>query len=512
MIPHLKNHLAEATSLYLRQHAHDPVDWHVWDEKSLQLAKEQNKPIFLSIGYSACHWCHVMAEESFQDEETAKWLNQYFICIKVDAQERPDLDKVYQTAYQLMHKEPGGWPLTAMLTPGQHLPFFIGTYFPKVSTNGMPSFIDVITQVAHYYQQHGSTLEQHQAPLLMAFSILNEVIKQPPIDSMNDRPITIARIEWEGDYDEIYGGFGSSPKFPHPSFLNGLMYYWYLTKKQNEEDHNALKMVCTTLEKMASSGIYDHIGGGFFRYAVDVAWQTPHFEKMLYDNAQLLTLCINSYQCVADPLLKRVVHNLSDWILTDAQSDDGGFYSTWDSDTKEGEGAYYLWSNQEVQETLSPSEHEMVKQYFGDQKHLKIIQPISKIAAQNKISIQEVEDTIESARMKLLKKRKNRTEPLCDKKILVSWNGLTIKAMVRCAIAFKDLKYKKSAEKALSFIYKKLYSDATFYKWRAKHGGMEPSMVKRLRELEEENCRLKRMYANAQMDNEILKEALEKKF
>ena len=286
---HQPNRLIHETSPYLLQHAYNPVEWYPWGEEALQKARQEDKPILLSIGYSACHWCHVMAHESFEDPATAQVMNQLFVNIKVDREERPDLDKVYQFAHQLLTQRGGGWPLTMILMPQDQTPFFAGTYFPNQPRHGMPPFTDILQRVAQYYRQSPDDLDKQNASL---HDILAQVstLDVDPQASLDPSPLDQSRHQLAKNYDGLYGGFGEAPKFPHPTNIERLLRHWHATAAAGSADLKALDMARTTLTCMAQGGIYDQLGGGFCRYSVDQEWMIPHFEKMLYDNGPLLTL------------------------------------------------------------------------------------------------------------------------------------------------------------------------------------------------------------------------------
>ena len=297
----MSNHLVNETSPYLLQHANNPVDWYPWGEEALSKARREDKPILLSIGYSACHWCHVMAHESFEDEETAKLMNQLFVNIKVDREERPDLDKIYQTAYQLINQKGGGWPLTVFLTPDQQAPFFIGTYFPKVSHYQLPAFKDLLRYLAQIYQQKKSEIAKNNIALLSAFDhIMPKYSKEIHFSTT---PIAKGIDDITHEFDRVNGGFGAAPKFPQTNYLELLLRQYV---SSNEKDNNLLSMIETTLLKMSEGGIYDQLGGGFFRYSVDAEWRIPHFEKMLYDNVQLLNIYAETYALTHQEKLREI--------------------------------------------------------------------------------------------------------------------------------------------------------------------------------------------------------------
>lgn len=447
------------------------VHWYPWDQATFELARAQNKPIFLNIGYQSCHWCHVMEQESFSDLETASILNDHFICIQVDAYVRPDIDKVYQSAYQLIHQQPGGWPLNAFLTPNAQVPFLIGTYFPKWHSEGMPSFKEILIHTSHHYQQSYKTLEQNHSPLVAAMGCLAESPMQPKEDSMNERPLTIARIEWESDFDDVHGGFGTSPKFPHPGFLEGLMEYWYATCHSHEEDKSTLKMVYLSLQKMAEGGIYDQIGGGFFRYASDPSWKIPHFEKMLYDNALLLKLYAQCYQCIQEPLFEKVVRETVEWLLLEAQMPEGGFYASLDSDVDGVEGGYYRWDQQTLHALFSEEESAIIKTHWGfdlpsnAQGHWypAITTPVLELASRYRKTTHEIDEMLCKARQILQNERNKRQKPIFDRKLITGWNALTIRALMIAYGVFQEKSWLNAAERTIQRIYQNLWFNGRLY-------------------------------------------------
>ena len=331
--PKYENALIHETSPYLLQHAHNPVHWHPWGADALERARKENKPILLSIGYSACHWCHVMAHESFEDETTAAVMNEHFINIKVDREERPDLDRIYQTAQHLLTQRTGGWPLTMFLTPDQ-LPFFGGTYFPPISRYGLPGFRDLLVRVTDYYRNAGEAIRKQNLSMQEA---LQRLVSVPPADAgqpLNNEPLHIAFQQLKEAFDPVHGGFGGAPKFPHPSNLERLLQDHLSQKTDHDTARHALDMVEHSLKKMAAGGIYDQLGGGFSRYSVDEHWLIPHFEKMLYDNGPLLTLYSQAWQITHNPLYKTIALETAGWVMRDMQSPDGGYYSSLDADSE----------------------------------------------------------------------------------------------------------------------------------------------------------------------------------
>ena len=357
----MSNQLAGETSPYLLQHANNPVNWYPWGEMALALAHKENKPILLSIGYSACHWCHVMAHESFEDTAIAAAMNQHFINIKVDREERPDLDQIYQAAHYMLTKRNGGWPLTLFLTPDQK-PFFGGTYFPKTSRHGLPGFLDLLPRVAKTYYIRGAEIEQQSASLLEAF-VNTLPLKSMVSPELSEKPIKKALAEISERFDPVYGGFGDAPKFFHPTELELCLRHHYIPEKKE-----VLLMVSYTLEKMANGGIYDQIDGGFYRYSTDQHWGIPHFEKMLYDNGPLLRLYANTWLITGDPLFKKIAEETAEWVIREMQSPNNtasGYYSTIDADSEHEEGKFYVWNRDQIINVLTQEEYAVVAPHYG---------------------------------------------------------------------------------------------------------------------------------------------------
>jgi uncharacterized protein len=461
-----RNRLAAETSPYLLQHADNPVDWYPWGEQALLAAKQRNKPILLSIGYSACHWCHVMAHESFEDPATAALMNQLFINIKVDREERPDLDKIYQVAQQLITHGSGGWPLTMFLTPDEQAPFFGGTYFPKAPRHGMPAFNDLLRRVAEYYRDHGAEIARQNEQLKLAFASLTPE-SAPHGITLDASPLLEARSSLERSFDTQFGGFTQAPKFPHPGSIERCLRQWHGTAASTSPDLKALYMASLTLTRMAEGGIYDQLGGGFSRYSVDGQWMIPHFEKMLYDNGQLLCEFAHASLATGEALFTRIAVDTADWVLRDMRSPQGGFYSSLDADSEGHEGKFYVWTRAEVQALLTPPEYAAFSRRFGLDRsanfesawHLHIHESIDAIAAALGESAQAVAVLIESARAKLLNVREVRVWPARDEKILTAWNALMIKGLAVAARVLRRPELADAATAAVDFIRHTLWRD-----------------------------------------------------
>lgn len=445
------NRLSREISPYLQQHAGNPVDWYPWGDEALNQARELDKPILLSIGYSACHWCHVMAHESFEDDSVAKLMNQYFVNIKVDREERPDLDHIYQTAHALLTGRHGGWPLTMFLTPQQQ-PFFGGTYFPKQARYTLPGFTEILPRVAAFYHEHRAEIERQGAELAQAFARTMPENKRGELD---DAPLVEAMRALSAGFDELHGGFGNAPKFPHPAELELC-----LREAVRLEDTNLAHMTLHTLERMACGGIYDQLGGGFFRYSVDERWEIPHFEKMLYDNAQLLPLYADAWQLTRNPLFKRIVEETAGWVVREMQSPEGGYYSTLDADSEHEEGKYYVWRRDEIRGALDAREYTVCEMLYGldgqpnfeGRWHLRESRPLDRVAIQLGYGKEVCRKLLDDARAKLLAVREKRVRPGRDDKILTAWNGLMIKGMARAARIFDREDWLRSARAAAEFI------------------------------------------------------------
>ncbi|OGS81889.1 MAG: thioredoxin [Gallionellales bacterium GWA2_59_43] len=456
----MTNHLAQETSPYLQQHADNPVDWHAWNPETLRLAREQDKPILLSIGYSACHWCHVMAHESFEDEETAALMNTLFVNIKVDREERPDLDHIYQNAHAMLTQRGGGWPLTMFLEP-DGTPFFGGTYYPKQARYNLPSFADVLKRVAQVYAENRAELAEQGKRLTAALADIQPVRGQEA--ALNIEPLAQALHQLLGQFDKINGGFGDAPKFLHPAELDLLLRRGHAT-----HDEQALHIVRHTLQQMAQGGLYDQLGGGFCRYSVDASWDIPHFEKMLYDNGLMLSLYSAAWQESGEPLFAHVIEQTAGWVMREMQSPEGGYYSSLDADSEHEEGKFYLWQRKEVRQLLSAEEWAVTEPYYGLDStpnfehhawNLRVSASLDAIARRLGIPPEQAEALLAGAQKKLYAAREQRVRPGRDEKILASWNGLMIAGMARAARVFNRSDWLHSAQHAMDFVRANLWQD-----------------------------------------------------
>jgi uncharacterized protein YyaL (SSP411 family) len=464
--PKYTNRLLAETSPYLRQHAHNPVDWYPWGEEAFSRAVRERKPIHLSVGYAACHWCHVLAAESFEDEATAQVLNELYVNIKVDREERPDVDRIYQIAQQMLTQRSGGWPLTMFLTPEDRRPFFGGTYFPKEARFGLPAFRDLLLRAARYYHEHEAELRQQNEALMSAFAQLEPPPPEPDAE-LSDAPLRLCRQTLERSFDARYGGFGGAPKFPHPKSLELLLRHWRSGAEDETPDLHALYMAGLTLRRMADGGINDQLAGGFCRYSVDEYWMIPHFEKMLYDNGSLLAVYADTYVATGDAFYGTVAAETADWLRREMQSPEGGYYSSLDADSEGHEGKYYVWDRDEVRAALTAQEYEPFAARYGLDRepnfegrwHLRVCRSVEDVATGLGRSPDAVEAALAAARGKLLRLRENRVHPGRDDKVLASWNGLTIRGMAVAARALGREDLAESAARALDFVRGTLWRD-----------------------------------------------------
>ena len=457
--PRYTNRLARQTSPYLRQHAHNPVDWYAWGPEAFAAAQGSGRPVHLSVGYSACHWCHVMADESFEDEATARVLNENFINIKVDREERPDVDRIYQIAQQLLTQLSGGWPLTMFLDHEDQRPFFGGTYFPNQPRHGMAPFTHVLLRVIEYYRDHRAELRTQGDSLVR---VLDELVP-PPIgaeEALTAAPLAAARRDLGASFDAEYGGFGGAPKFPHPNALERLLRDWHASSSGETPDLEALYMATLTLRRMGEGGLNDQLGGGFSRYSVDRFWMIPHFEKMLYDNGSLLAVYAQAAIATGDAFYSRIAASTAEWALGEMRSPQGPFYSSLDADSEGHEGKFYAWDLQQVRERLTAAQFGPFAARFGLDRdanfeglwHLHAWRPLDEIAAALGRSEAVVSAEIDAARARLLSARAARVRPARDEKILVSWNALLIRGLAIAARALDREDFAVAATQALDFI------------------------------------------------------------
>jgi uncharacterized protein len=469
------NRLIHEKSPYLLQHAYNPVDWHPWGEEAFAKAKKENKPIFLSIGYSTCHWCHVMAHESFEDEEVAAILNEKYISIKVDREERPDIDSIYMRVCQMLTGH-GGWPLSVFLTP-EGKPFYAGTYFPKRSRYGQPGFIDVLTKLYHKYQENPNEIEQMAEQITEA---LQQSVRTAGTERLSLEAVEKAYRQLSGSFDTVYGGFGGAPKFPIPHMLMFLLRY-----AQWKQDDHALLMVEKTLNGMANGGIYDHIGYGFARYSTDAMWLVPHFEKMLYDNALLVIAYTETYQRTKNERYKEIAEQIIEFVKREMMAKDGAFYSAIDADSEGVEGKYYVWTPAEVIDVLGAELGELYCKVYditeegnfeGKNVPNLIHTRIDRIAKRYGMTEEQLQEKLEQAREKLFAARSSRVYPHVDDKILTAWNALMIAALAKAAKVYERRDYLDMAERALSFIETNLFQDGRlmvrYRDGEAKHKGI----------------------------------------
>ena len=447
------NKLKNQRSSYLLQHADNPVNWFPWCDEAFTLAKKENKPILLSIGYSACHWCHVMAHESFEDESTAEMMNEKFVNIKLDKEERPDLDKIYQMSQAIITGKSGGWPLTVFMT-AEKLPFFAGTYFPPVEKYGLPSFKAILERVSEFYETKSHDISAQNSQIQNIFRKLNENKDQSIEEDIMSK--VIDRLETS--LDKVHGGFGSAPKFPRCTNLN-----LFLLKNQTISSE-AKSLVELTLDRMCLSGIYDHVDGGFFRYSVDELWMIPHFEKMLYDNGPMVSVLCAGYKVFHKELYLRKAIETCDWAIESMQSNAGGFFSTVDADSEGIEGKYYVWTDEELGEILDRKEYSLFndvfkpygKPNFENKCHLHVTTNKQNIFSGNKKEIDSILNKLKVARNK-------RIAPDTDRKILTSWNCLMIKGMLDVYKITNKEKYLDSALQSYNFIKKHLWKNGDLY-------------------------------------------------
>ncbi|HCV43237.1 MAG TPA: thioredoxin domain-containing protein [Bacteroidetes bacterium] len=468
------NKLIHEKSPYLLQHAFNPVEWHPWGEEAFARARAEQNPIFLSIGYSTCHWCHVMERESFEDDSIAALMNQYFVCIKVDREERPDVDKVYMAALQSMGQN-GGWPMSMFLTPDLK-PFYGGTYFPPRSQYGRIGFPDLLTRI------HSVWDTEREKVLQSADKIVKELRETPvgtSASSLDPALLDTCYRQFERSYDAQFGGFGGGPKFPRPSVFNFLLRYHARTGNARP-----LEMTTRSLQRMHAGGVYDHVGGGFHRYSVDGEWRVPHFEKMLYDQAQLVNSYLDLFQITKDSQYASAAKEVLEYVRRDMTHPDGGFYSAEDADSlkpdapdEEGEGAFYLWPKAELFSILGKEDAEAFSYHYGvEEAGNALVDPHHEFTGKNILYVahapdetgtlfrhseEEMEGLLSRARAKLFEVRSKRPRPLLDDKVLTSWNGLMISAFARANQVLREPEFLKAAERSAEFILRRMFDANT---------------------------------------------------
>ena len=457
----MANRLGRETSPYLQQHADNPVDWYPWGDEALARARRERKPILLSIGYSACHWCHVMAHESFEDARVAALMNDLYVNIKVDREERPDLDQIYQAAHAVLTRRNGGWPLTMFLTPEQD-PFFGGTYFPKSTRHGMPGFVDLLPRIAAAFHEQGGEIAEQSTRLRQALALADPApaadAAVPPAGAASAAVAALSRV-----FDPVQGGFGRAPKFPHTMDLDLCLRRYAATG-----DTHALEMVRVTLRRMAEGGIHDQLAGGFCRYSTDATWTIPHFEKMLYDNALLLPLYADAWRATGEALLADTARDIVAWTLAEMRSPEGAFYSSLDADSEHEEGKFYVWTVDAVRARLDADEFAVAALHWGLDGppnfegvawNLCVTRPLVDVASGLGIDVSTAQARLASARAKLLAARALRVRPERDDKLLTSWNALMIGGLAHAGRVFDEPAWVAAAQRAIDFLRSTLWRD-----------------------------------------------------
>src|SRR5256884_464782 len=476
------NRLINETSPYLLQHAHNPVDWYPWGEEALQKAKGEDKPILLSVGYSACHWCHVMERESFENEEIADLMNQHFVSIKVDREERPDIDSIYMQAVQALTQQ-GGWPMTVFLTPDGR-PFYGGTYFPprdrQYGQQVMPGFPRILLSMAEAYQKRREDVEEQGTQIA---DYLKQRSGSPfrrqggePAETMPLELLGGASRELAAEFDPVNGGFGSAPKFPNTMSLEFLLrMYLHRIKGELSPQKSApeeLEIVETSLQRMANGGIYDQLGGGFHRYSVDAEWLVPHFEKMLYDNALLSRLYLHAYLVTSNPFYERIVEETLDYVVREMVSPEGGFYSTQDADSDGEEGKFFTWTAEEIETALLPEDAQLFMLYydvtragnFEGKNILHVERDAESVVDEAQVNIETMQASLKRSREMLFQLRENRVKPGRDEKILSSWNGLMLRSFAEAARYLDRPDYLQVAINNAEFLLRELNRDGRLHR------------------------------------------------
>jgi len=476
------NHLISESSPYLLQHAYNPVEWYAWGEEAFEKAKRENKPIFLSIGYSTCHWCHVMAQESFENIKIASLLNKYFVCIKVDREQRPDIDSIYMLATELISGH-GGWPMTVFIDH-ELRPFHAATYYPPFTTDKVTGLEDVLLAIHELWLKQPEKIDAVAAAVTARIAALADDTVEG--GKLSDNIVDLAMQQISADYDEDYGGFSAAPKFPSPGIFSLLNQIAYMTKASESEKENknsastnavrAQQMMRTTLDAMASGGIYDQLAGGFHRYSVDAGWQVPHFEKMLYSQALMVMAYIDFYRTDPQQKYKQLIYQTLDFVRTELRSPAGGFYSALDADSeraddpgRHGEGVYYLWRASELKKLLSDDEFLFIKKYFHIDDNGNIASdPQNEFAGLNILAVDEDDRDrpltqqqvawLSSAKKKLMAQRQQRPRPHLDDKMITAWNGMMLAAFAKASVVFDDPILLQDALQTLAYIKKHLNS------------------------------------------------------
>ena len=451
MSPDHTNALISETSPYLLQHAHNPVDWYPWGPEALEISKAENKPILLSIGYSACHWCHVMEHESFENVQIADLMNQHFVSIKVDREERPDLDHIYQSVIQMLTGQ-GGWPLTAFLTPDQEA-FYGGTYYPPEDCYGRPGFPRVLQSIAEAYHQRPDDIDKSITQIRDGLQKLSTFAAQA--GALTPAVLETSARGLANTVDMVHGGFGSQPKFPNPTNLEFLLRFW-----RGSGNENFLNLVQLSLDKMAQGGIYDQLGGGFHRYSTDTHWLVPHFEKMLYDNAQLLPLYLSLYQITDNPHYARVARETVTYLKREMLHSDGGFYATQDADSEGVEGKFFVWTKAEVDAQLGADSRLFCRYYditdTGNWEHGNNIPHLTvslpQLATMFNQELEPVTANIEASKLKLFETREQRIKPFRDEKILTAWNGLMLSGFIHAYAVLGDTEALEAVQRTIQFL------------------------------------------------------------
>jgi uncharacterized protein YyaL (SSP411 family) len=452
------NRLSRETSPYLLQHAHNPVDWYPWGEEAFEKAKNENKPILLSIGYSACHWCHVMEHESFENEKIAALMNELFVNIKVDREERPDLDEIYMNAVQMLTGR-GGWPMTMFLTPDRK-PFYGGTYFPPEDRQGMPGFPRILMGVSQAYRERPEDVQKSVSQILAALRRMSE--SQETSKHLSPAVVVDGAENIARAYDSDNGGLGQAPKFP-----NAGVYELFLRHYFHSKNERFLDMVIHTLTKMAQGGIYDHLGGGFHRYSVDAKWLVPHFEKMLYDNAQLVRIYANAYTISREPLFRSVVEETVGYVFREMLDPQGGFYSTQDADSEGEEGKFFVWTAEEINRVIGESEGEIFCRMYdvgepGNFEGKSILHPILTVDQARKLFRKEsgeIAAIVARAKEKLFAEREKRVKPFRDEKIITAWNGLMLSGLAEAIKLSENPAWIDAAARTVEFIFRDMARD-----------------------------------------------------